>query len=120
MGENRVGLVQHLAEIIRRDSVIHERVHDVERQLTVRKPAPAPDFFQIKMWQGFRNIEAAICRQTGQQNILKAQCGRFTPRTDVSHVRTCQLKFSARMRTTWPSVSVRASNSSIARLIWRS
>ena len=118
--EHAVGFVQHLAEVIGRNGIFHERIHDLVGQFGIRQATPASDFFQAEVRKGFRHIQAAIGGQSGQKNVFKAQSGSFTPCTDVSHVRTCQLKFSARMRTTLPSTSARASISSMARFIWRS
>lgn len=120
VAEHAVGFIQHLAEVVRRDGILYERIHHFIGQLRIGKPTPATNFFQAEVRQRFRHIEATIGGQPGQKNVLKAQCGSFTPCTDVSHVRTCQLKFSARIRTTLPSMSARDSISSMARFIWRS
>ena len=89
VGEHAVGVFQHCPEIIFGNSLFHERVHHVKRQIGVGQPAPAADFFQAEMRQGFGHVQPAIAGQAGQQNVFKTQTGGLAPCTDVSHVRTC-------------------------------
>ena len=46
-----VGLVQHPAEILRRNRIVDKRVHYLESELAVGKPTPAANFFQAEMRQ---------------------------------------------------------------------
>ncbi|SVJ78826.1 Uncharacterised protein [Klebsiella pneumoniae] len=86
MGEDAIGFLEDLLEVGIGDAAGDERAHHPEGQLVVGQADPGGDLLEGEAWQVFRDVEAAVAGQAGEEDIFEVQGGRLAAGADVTHV----------------------------------
>ncbi len=85
VGEHAVGFFENLLEIGVRNAAGDKRAHHPERQFVIRQAGPGSDLFLSETWQVFRDVQTAVGRQTGQQDLFEIQGRGLAASTDITH-----------------------------------
>ena len=68
--EGGIGPLDQGGEIFARNAFLHERQHDLDRQLWIGQSPPTAHGFCVNLWPAFRHVQAAIVGQSSEKNIM--------------------------------------------------